>query len=214
MIFSAILEIMLGNLTGIIIHFIQSAGYFGEFFLMLLISALVPIPSEVTMPFVGYLTHTGALSFPIAVLVGATGDLVGALIAYAIGYFLEETVILRLITKYGKFILLSKHEYLKAVQLYKKYGSGITFFSRLLPGIRSFISVPAGLSEMKLPKFILFTFLGSLVWTTILAAIGYYLGAHWDSIGPIYSKFQLVIVAAFVILVGYYIYHKLKGTKK
>src|SRR5215469_1639015 len=208
MIFSAILEIMLGNLTGIIIHFIQSAGYFGEFFLMLLISALVPIPSEVTMPFVGYLTHTGALSFPIAVLVGATGDLVGALIAYAIGYYLEETVILTLIAKYGKFILLSKHEYLKAVQLYKKYGSGITFFSRLLPGIRSFISVPAGLSEMNLGKFVLFTFLGSLVWVSLLAYVGFYLGAHWDSIGPVYHKFQIAIIKAFVLLIAYYIYYK------
>ncbi len=205
---------MLSSLSGFIIHLIHSAGYFGVFILMMLNSALVPIPSEVTMPFAGYLTQIGAFSLPLVILFGSLGDLTGALIAYAIGYYLEETVILNLINKYGKFILLSEHEYLKAVSMYKKYGSGITFFSRLLPGVRSFISVPAGLSEMKLPKFMLFTFLGSLVWTTILALVGYYLGAHWDSIAPIYSKFQLVIVVVFVLLVAYYIYHKLKGNKK
>ena len=157
--------IMLSSLSGIIIHLIHSAGYAGIFILMMLNSALIPIPSEVTMPFAGYLTQTGALLFPLVVLFGALGDLSGALIGYAIGYFLEETVILKLIKKYGKFILLSEHEYVKAVGMYKKYGSSITFLCRLLPGVRSFISVPAGLSEMNIWKFsVLFTFLGSLVW--------------------------------------------------
>jgi membrane protein DedA with SNARE-associated domain len=205
---------MLNGLSGLIIHFIQSAGYFGVFLFMMLNSALVPIPSEVTIPFAGYLAQTGTLSFPLVVVIGATGDLVGALIAYAIGYFLEEKVILSLINNYGKYILLSEHEYLKAVNMYKKYGSGITLFSRLLPGVRSFISVPAGLSEMSIWKFVLFTFLGSLLWCFMLAYVGYYLGAHWDSIGPIYSKFQIVIVTFFVLLIAYYIYHKVKKNKK
>lgn len=208
------LRSMFSGLSGTIIHLIQSAGYVGVFFLMLLNSALIPIPSEVTMPFAGYLTQTGALVFPLVVIVGALGDLAGALIAYAIGYFLEETVILSLINKYGKFILLSKHEYLKAVNMYKKYGSGITFFCRLLPGVRSFISVPAGLSQMNIWKFALFTFLGSLVWVFILVTIGYNLGAHWDSIGPIYHKFQIVIITVFVLLAAYYIYHKMYVGKK
>jgi membrane protein DedA with SNARE-associated domain len=205
---------MLSSLSGFIIHFIQSAGYFGIFILMTLESAFIPIPSEVTMSFGGYLAQTGTLSLPLVVLIGAIGNLAGSLIAYAIGYFLEERVILTLINKYGKFILLTEHEYLKAVIMYKKYGNGITFFSRLLPAVRTFISLPAGLSEMNLLKFALFTFLGSLLWSAILASIGYYLGSHWDSIGPIYNKFQLVIIAAVVMLIGYYIYHKLKGSKK
>ncbi len=212
--FFAILESMLESLTGSIIHFVQSAGYFGVFFFMLLNSALIPIPSEVTMPFSGYLAQTGALTLPLVILIGALGDLCGALIGYAIGYYLEETVILSLIDKYGKFILLSKHEYQKAVSLYKKYGSVITFFCRLLPGIRSFVSVPAGLAEMNIWKFMVFTFLGSLVWIGILASVGYNLGAHWDSIGPIYHKFQIIIVSVFVLLIAFYIYHKVKQNKK
>ena len=181
---------------------------------MTLESALLPIPSEVTMPFAGYLAQTGILSLPLVILVGAIGNLVGSLIAYAIGYFLEEKVILRLVEKYGKFILLSKHEYVRAVDWYKKYGSGITFFSRLLPAVRTFISLPAGLAQMNIWKFSIFTFLGSLLWSSVLAYIGYYLGKHWESIAPIYNKFQLVIVVLVVILVGYYIYRKLQSGKK
>jgi membrane protein DedA with SNARE-associated domain len=205
---------MLGGLSSSITHLIHSLGYLGIFILMTCESALIPIPSEVTIPFAGYLSQTGVLSLPVVVLVGALGDLTGSLISYAIGFYLEETVILRLINKYGKFILLSEHEYTRAVSWYKKYGSGITFFSRLLPGVRTFISVPAGLSEMNIWKFALFTFLGSLLWSFVLACFGYYLGAHWNSIGPVYNKFQFVIILAIVLLVSYYIYHKLHGSKK
>jgi membrane protein DedA with SNARE-associated domain len=205
---------MLNGLSGSIIQFIHSAGYFGVFILMMLNSALVPVPSEVTLLFAGYLAHTGALALPLVVLFGAAGDLTGALIAYALGYYLEEKVILSLINKYGKFILISQHEYLKAVNMYKKYGNGITFFSRLIPGVRTFISLPAGLSEMNIWKFILFTFLGSLLWCSLLSYAGFYLGSYWDSIGPVFHKFQLVIIVLAVILVSYYIYHKVKSSKK
>ena len=204
---------MLSSLSSLIIHLIQSSGYMGVFILMTLESALLPIPSEVTMPFAGYLAQTGLLSLPVVVLVGAIGNLVGSLIAYAIGYFLEERVILTLVKKYGKFILLSEHEYMRAVSWYKKYGSSITFFSRLLPAVRTFISLPAGLAQMNIWKFSMYTFLGSLLWSSVLAYIGYYLGAHWDSIGPIYNKFQLVIIVIIIVVVGYYIYRKLQHRK-
>lgn len=204
---------MLSSLSSLIIHLIQSSGYMGVFILMTLESALLPIPSEVTMTFSGYLAQTGILSLPMVVLVGATGNLVGSLIAYAIGYFLEDRIVLSLVQKYGKFILLSEHEYVRAVKWYQKYGSGITFFSRLLPAVRTFISLPAGLAQMNVWKFSIYTFLGSLLWSFVLAYIGYYLGAHWDSIGPIYNKFQLVIVVVIIVLIGYYIYRKIQRGK-
>lgn len=130
---------------------------------MALESALIPIPSEITMPFAGFLANKGSLSFPLVVLVGALGNLVGSLLAFALGYFLEENVTVSLIDKYGKFILLSKHEYLKAIHWFQKYGNGITFFSRLLPAVRTFISLPAGLAEMNIWKFSIYTFLGSFI---------------------------------------------------
>ena len=205
---------MIGSLSIMIIHLIQSAGYGGVFLLMTLESALLPIPSEVTMPFAGYLAQTGALSLPIVVLVGALGNLTGSLIAYAVGYFLEERVILSFIKRYGKLILLSSDEYLRAVSWYKKYGSSITFFSRLLPAVRTFISLPAGLAEMNVWKFSIYTFLGSVLWSFVLAYIGYYLGAHWDAIAPVYNTFQLFVIVAVVLLVLYYLYHKIQIRKK
>jgi membrane protein DedA with SNARE-associated domain len=204
---------MIEALSHLIIQLIASTGYGGVFLLMTLESALLPIPSEVTMPFAGFLAQGGQLSFWIIVLVGTLGNLIGSLIAYAIGYFLEETVILALIEKYGKFILLSKHEYTRAVSWYQKYGSSITFFSRLLPAVRTFISLPAGLAQMNIWKFSLYTALGSFIWSTFLTWIGFYLGSKWNAWEPYFRKFQIVIVVLFVLAVLWYINHKLKIVK-
>ncbi len=204
---------MIQQLSGLIIHLIQSLGYAGVFVLMTLESALLPIPSEVTMPFAGFLAQGGHLNFWLVVLTGTIGNLVGSLISYAIGFYLEESVILTLIRKYGKFVLISEHEYTRAVSWFGKYGNPIAFFSRLLPAVRTFISLPAGLSGMNIWKFSLYTALGSFLWSTFLTWIGYYLGTNWNSWEPYFRKFQLVIVAVFVIGVLWYINHKLKIVK-
>ncbi len=204
---------MLGNLSNLIIHLIQNLGYGGIFILMTLESALLPIPSEVTMPFGGFLAQGGHLNFWIVVLTGTLGNLAGSLISYAIGYFLEESIILSLVRKYGKFILLSGNEYERAMRWFAIYGNPITFFSRLLPAVRTFISLPAGLSKMNIWKFSLYTFLGSLLWSAVLTGIGYYLGTQWNSLEPYFRKFQLGIVALLVIGVLWYINHQLKIIK-
>lgn len=201
---------MVEQLSHLIIQLIQTTGYVGIFILMTLESALLPIPSEVTMPFAGFLAHSGQLAFWGIVLVGTLGNLVGSLIAYAIGFFLEETLIVGLIEKYGKFVLITKHEYNRAVHWYQKYGAGITFFSRLLPAVRTFISLPAGLAEMNIWKFSLFTLLGSFIWSTFLTWIGFYLGTKWNSLEPYFRKFQIVIVVLLVLSILWYVNHKLK----
>lgn len=204
---------MLGNLSALIIHLIQNLGYGGVFVLMTLESALLPIPSEVTMPFAGFLTQGGHLNFWLVVITGSLGNLVGSLIAYAVGFFLEESVVLALVKKYGKFVLLSEHEYERAVRWFAKYGNPITFFSRLLPAVRTFISLPAGLAEMNIWKFSFYTFLGSFLWSTVLTYIGFYLGSKWNSLEPYFRKFQLVVVVLLVLGLLWYINHKLKLIK-
>lgn len=204
---------MVQQLSGLIIHLIQNLGYGGVFFLMTLESALLPIPSEVTMPFAGFLAQGGHLNFWLVALTGAFGNLVGSLIAYAIGFYLEESVILRFIKKYGKFILISEHEYVRAVSWFSRYGNPIAFFSRLLPAVRTFISLPAGLAEMNIWKFSFYTFLGSLIWSTFLTWIGFYLGSNWNSWEPYFRKFQLVIIVVLVVGVLWYVNHKLKIIK-
>src|SRR3972149_12259914 len=112
---------MLEILTGFIIQFIQSTGYFGVFLLMTLESALIPIPSEVTMPFAGFLVQQGKLNFWFVVLAGAFGNLIGSLLAYGLGFYLEEHIVLKLIRKYGKFLLLTEHEYERSLRWLGKY---------------------------------------------------------------------------------------------
>jgi len=204
---------MLSHLSTIIIHYIQSFSYPAVFIFMLLESLLIPIPSEITMPFAGFLALQGHVSLVLVIFVGAAGNLAGSLLAYALGYYLEESVVIRLIEKYGKFILLQKHEYEKAMVWFRKYGNSITFLSRLLPGIRTFISLPAGLAEMNIVKFSLYTFAGSLIWSASLAYIGFYLGKNWESIHGIFSKLHYVIIAAVVAVVAYYIYRHCKNKK-
>lgn len=205
---------MLEFLSHFIIQLIEATHYWGIFVLMALESALIPIPSEVTMPFSGYLVQQGKLSFWLVVTVGAFANLVGSLIAYALGYYLEEAVILKLINRYGKFILLNESEYLKALRWFRKYGQSVTFFSRLLPAVRTFISLPAGLAEMNLGKFSFYTFLGSFLWSTLLAWIGFYFGTNWNALEPYFQKFHVVIVATFIIFVLWYLDHKLKIVQK
>jgi len=170
------------------------------------------------MPFAGFLSQSGTLNFWLVVVIGALGNLTGSLLAYALGYFLEESVIMGLVKKYGKFILLSEHEYQRAVSWFQKYGNPITFFSRLLPAVRTFISLPAGLAEMNVVKFSVYSFLGAFIWSAFLTWIGFYLGTKWNSLEPYFRKFQLVIVVLLVLAILWYINRKVKlftfGKKK
>jgi membrane protein DedA with SNARE-associated domain len=207
---------MLEFLASYIIHLIQTTGYFGIFGLMTLESVLIPIPSEVTMPFSGFLVSEGILNFWLVVIVASVANLVGSLIAYYIGYFLEEAVLVNLIRKYGKFILVTPKDYEDAEHWFKKYGDKIVFISRLLPAVRTVISLPAGVFEMNIKKFIIYTFVGSFIWSIVLTYIGVKLGENWDVLGGYFHKFDIVIVIVFVVLVIAYLNHKLHflGKKK
>lgn len=180
---------------------------------MTLESALIPLPSEITMPFAGFLVQQGKLNFWLVVFAGAFGNLIGSLIAYALGYYLEEHVVLRLIKKYGKFFLISEHEYERSLEWLRKYGDQVAFFSRVLPAVRTFISLPAGLSEMNIWKFSFYTFLGSLIWSALLTYVGVYFGGEWSILEPYFRKFQMGLGAIFLIFILWYINHKLRLIK-
>lgn len=202
------LEHIITVLTQFIIHVIQTTGYGGVFVLMAAESALIPIPSEVTMPFAGYLASTGKFNLIAVIIVGALANLAGSLLAYWLGYWGEETVIQNLIKKYGKYLLITVDEYDKSEKWFRKYGEKIVFFSRVLPIVRTFISLPAGIAEMNIWKFSIFTFIGSLIWSSVLTYIGFVLGKNWHSLEVYYRKFEYVIVFAIAALAIYYVYHK------
>ncbi|MBI3366602.1 DedA family protein [Candidatus Roizmanbacteria bacterium] len=202
------IEQIVSFLTNLIISIISSTGYFGIFLLMTAESALIPIPSEVTMTFAGYLASIEKFNFWIVVLAGAFANLVGSWLAYRLGHWGEKHIVLTLIRKYGKYLLISEHEFDRSEKWFRKYGEKITFFSRVLPIVRTFISLPAGIARMNFWKFSIFTFLGSLIWSAFLSYIGFVLGKNWNSLHGYYQKFEYVIVGVGFLLVAYYIYHK------
>jgi membrane protein DedA with SNARE-associated domain len=198
------------NLTSLINTF----GYFGVFFLMTFESALIPIPSEITMTFAGFLSGTGHLNFWWAIVIGAFGNLVGSLLAFWLGRVMGEEWIRIAIKKWGKWVLIHEKDFDLSLRWFKKYGQGITFGSRLLPIVRTFISLPAGIANMNIVIFSIFTFIGSLLWSGLLAYLGLKLGQNWMSIEPYFRKFQYMIITAFVILVALYIWNHLKRKKE
>jgi len=204
---------MLEQLSGIIIHLIQSAGYFGIFGLMVLNATAIPIPSEVTLPFSGFLASQGLLSLILIVITGILGDLVGSLIGYAIGFLLEENLLLGLIRKFGKIILVTEHDYLRITELIKKYGLPFVFVGKMLPGVKSFVAVAAGITEVDFKKFLVANTLSALIYVSVVSYIGFYLGGKWNILGGYFRKFELLIVVFLIIAALFYINYKLKILK-
>lgn len=207
-------EQFISLLTTIIIDIISKSGYVGVFILMALESALIPIPSEVTMPFSGYLVITGRFNFIFIVLIGAFANLFGSVVIYLIAHWGEEAFVHDLIKKYGKYILVSEHELNRSEKWFRDHGEKIIFFSRILPVVRTFISLPAGMAHMNFKRFCIFTFAGSLIWSWLLTYIGFVLGKNWNSLHPYYQKFEYVIVGGCFLIAIYWLWHKYKKAFK
>jgi membrane protein DedA with SNARE-associated domain len=183
-----------------IVAVISSAGYFGVVILMAIESACIPLPSEVIMPFAGYLVSIGQFSLIGAATMGALGCNVGSTIAYYVAAKGGRPAFER----WGRYILIGPAEIERADRFFARYGSATVFFGRLLPVVRTFIAFPAGLARMPMLKFQLYTFLGSWPWCFALAYIGYVLGARWDSdptFRKLFHEFDAVIVV--VVLAGF-----------
>jgi membrane protein DedA with SNARE-associated domain len=197
-----------------IIHLISTLGYFGVFILMTLESACIPIPSEVTMPFSGSLIAAGRFEFWMLVIIGTLGNLTGSLLAYWLGAWGQEAVVRKVIVKYGKYVLVSEHEYDRSERWFRNHGELMVFASRVLPIVRTFISLPAGVAKMNITRFIVYTTVGSFIWTFILTKIGVTLGANWQSLEGYFRKFDVVIVVACVALIAWYISRKVKHVRR
>jgi len=181
-------------------------GYPGILLTMGIESACIPLPSEIIMPFSGSLVSGGRFSMLGVSLAGAFGCVVGSTASYAAGYYGGRAFL----EKYGKYILLSKKEIDDAERWTTKYGDIAIFVSRLLPVIRTFISLPAGIARMNFAKFVLYTFLGSLAWCWTLAYVGKMLGDNWDTLGKYFHQADLVIGILIIAGIGFFVWHKFK----
>ncbi len=197
-------------LSRFIIETINSLGYWGIVWLMAIESACIPLPSEIIMPFSGYLVLTGKFNLWMAGFMGASGCVLGSVIAYVAGFYGGRPWI----EKYGRYMLISHKDITKADQWFTHYGEAAIFFSRLLPVIRTFISLPAGIARMPLWRFIIYTFLGSLPWCLGLAYLGLQLGNNWPSLRQYFHKFDLVIGIMAIAAVAWYILRHVRHVKE
>lgn len=201
---------ILSAISNWIINLIASTNYWGVGFLMAIQSANIPIPSEVIMPFSGFLVATGQLNLWLVTLAAVVGSLIGSIFSYYIGLIGGRP----LIEKYGKYILISHHDLDKSDLWFKKYGEWTVFVGRFLPIIRTFISFPAGIAKMNFKKFVIYSFFGSIPWTLGLAYLGEKLGQNWDKIKNYTHGLDWVILVLIVLGIVWYVWRHIKNRNK
>ena len=197
--------------TNLILDWISNYGYGGIMLLMALESACMPVPSEIVMPFAGYLVaRDGVMSLLGVTVAGSLGCTIGSIAAYVFGFYAGRPLILR----YGKYILIREKHLVTAEEWFEKWGDKATFIARLLPVIRTVISLPAGIAKMNFKKFVFYSFVGSVPWTFMLAYVGYVLGSEWESIKGVFRELDIVVVVAAIAVVAYYAYRMKRNNSK
>lgn len=193
---------MLDAFVNFILHSVSGMGYAGIVILMALESSFVPFPSEVVVPPAGYLAARGEMNIYLVILSGVCGSLIGALVNYYIAVFMGR----KLLEKYGKYFLLSPERLEKIDRYFKTHGEITTFVGRLLPGIRQYISFPAGLGRMNMAKFCFFTSLGAGIWVVVLAVVGYIVGNNIELIKSNMRPITLITLCILAVIVAVYIW--------
>ncbi len=205
------------SLTTLITNLYVSTGLLGIVIAMAIESCCIPLPSEIVMPLAGIMLASGKIlsgmsliaGIVLVALAGSLGCLLGSIVAYAIGYSGGRPLLL----KYGRYALISQHDADRADAFFQRWGSATAFFSRLLPVVRTYISLPAGISKMPFAKFCLYTFLGSFPWCLLLAYIGTVIGGNLSTLSPYFRTFDVVILVAVVVLVALYIWRHIHNDR-
>lgn len=204
------IEKIITILAGFIIATISNLGYAGIVLLMAIESACIPLPSEIIMPFAGYLVFKGEMQLWAVALAGAVGCVLGSFVAYYAGAWGGRPFV----EKYGKYILVSHHDLAMADRWFKRHGDITIFVGRLLPVIRTFIAFPAGISRMAMGRFVIYTFVGSYIWCWGLAWVGLKLGQNWNTLGVYFHRFDAVIGVILLIGVIWYVRRHLNHMKR
>lgn len=201
-----------------ILHIIEQFGYFGVFFLILIENVFPPIPSEVILLISGFFSSYTSLSVFYMILASTLGSFLGAIILYYIGKIFNKERLKKIVNgRLGKILFLKENDIDKADEWFDNKGNKSVFFCRFVPIVRSLISIPAGMSEMPMGKFIIYTICGSMIWDTVLICLGYRLGSNWEYVLTILDKYQIIVIVILVIIFGYVIikfYRKKRKSKK
>ncbi len=180
----------------------RTVGYLGVFLGMAIESACIPLPSEIILPMAGWMVSRQVFTFVGATIAGTLGGLAGSIVAYWIGALGGRP----LLDRYGRYVLISSHDIGVADRWFSRHGSAAIFFSRMIPVVRTFISLPAGIARMPFGRFVVYTVLGSLPWTIALIYAGKVLGDNWESVRAFLGKFDYVVVAIIGLGIAWYVY--------
>lgn len=180
--------------------FIAALGYPGIAVVMFLETVFPPIPSEVVMPFAGFTAARGDFNLIGVIIAGTIGAVAGATLLYGVGAWVEDHIILGIVRRYGKWLTVSEQDLARSLALFNRYGAAAVFVGRLMPAIRSLISLPAGMSKMHLGRFFAFTAFGSLMWNSLLAGAGFLLGENWGQVESWLAGVEQVLYVVFAVI--------------
>jgi len=187
-----------------LVNVITVLGYPGVFISVFIESFFAPIPSEIILPFSGFVASGGSMNIYLVITVATIAAYLGSLPFYMIGRW-GEKFFRNFLEKYGKYLFIQESDVDWAFNLFEKYGNGVVFLGRLIPIVRTLISFPAGIAKMPFVRFSIYTLMGSLIWNTLLTYTGFVLGDHWESVGVWVSKYEHVIIFLVVIFILLYI---------
>ncbi|OGE88419.1 MAG: alkaline phosphatase [Candidatus Doudnabacteria bacterium RIFCSPLOWO2_02_FULL_49_13] len=201
---------MIENILAAVTHFItqtiSALGYTGVVLLMAIESAAIPLPSEIIMPFAGFLALAGRFNLLALALAGAIGSTFGSWVTYGLGFYGGRP----LVRRFGRFVLLSEKDLDLTERFFQRFGNASTFIGRLLPVVRTFISIPAGIGKAPLLEFTIYSFLGSFIWSYLLAWVGFKLGEHWKDLEIYFRRFDTLILVLLLLALAYAIKRHIK----
>ena len=204
---------MLVSIINWLVNLIKVSGYWGVGLSMFLESFFAPIPSELILPFSGFVASDGTLNIALVIVVATIGAYLGSLPFYIIGY-LGEKKVNYFLEKYGKYLFISKSDMDKGYEIFDKHGNIFVLVGRVIPVVRTVISFPAGISKMPFWVFTIYTIIGTAVWSTILAIAGYFLGENWEVVSGYVDKYEKVIIVLIIIVGILYVAIGIRNIKK
>jgi len=204
---------MFSGIEDRVVDIIERFGYAGIALLIALETVFPPLPSEIILPLGGFTASRGDLTLWGVMLAATLGSVVGALILYGVGRWFGQERLYWLVDRYGRYVMLKQSDIDKANSWFERYSGKAVIIGRLVPVVRSLVSIPAGLTKMPLPIFIVYTALGSAAWNGILVGSGYLLGDNWEEVEEYVGYFQYAVILAAIALVGWFVWSRMRGRK-
>lgn len=200
---------LIDNISVFMNRLVELLGYPGLFLVMLIENIIPPIPSEFVLPFAGFQVAEGQMNFPLVLLFTTAGAFAGTSAFYVLGRLLGDLRVRLFIRRFGRYVFLHEADYDEALSFFRKHDSKVIFWARFIPGIRSLISLPAGVAGMEFRRFALYTALGSAIWNLVLVTAGMLLGQRWDSVLAVVDRLEAVLwILLALFIVGWFVWQR------